>query len=270
MEDRKFSYRGHPAYLLRECGAASRASVVGAPGCVGMRWFHGPICIERYTSDRQPALAPDGQGRLAVWQTIRRGDRPAGWWRGFSKMSIGLTGYAPIPEDGEFERGWSSHARRHLARWRRDATWAARPITAEEYLAAYAHSTQDLVLRLMFGRILKEKLRTHPGLVRIYGAAKDGGAIEAGFVCVDVPETEESLHLMSFIRPSARGSSAAVGLMERWYRTSAEQGLRWLDFGLFWQKGDPRSWKGFSRFKAQFGIRYLRYPTPLMRLYGGR
>jgi hypothetical protein len=270
MEEREITYRQHPAYLARECGGASRASVVGAwPGSSGMRWFHGPICVERYTGDDDPEPPRDGQRRLLVWQTMRRTDLPKGWWRGFPKMSIGLTGYAPIT-DPDAERGWSSHARRHLARWRRDPTWSVREIGPDEYLAAYARSTQDLVLRVMFGAILKEKLRTHPGLTRILGASRDGRPIEAGFVCVDVPETAESTHLMSFIVPTARDTSAAVGLMDAWFRASRERGFRWADLGLFWQKGDPRDWKGFSRFKAQFGTRYLRYPTPLMRLDGGR
>ncbi len=264
--ERTLTYREHPAYLLRECGGSARSSLVGEDGCFGMRWFHGPLCFERFTSEREPTIVLDGQRRLTVWQTIARADRPTGWWRGLPKMSIGLTGYAAIHKDGSYEREWSSHARRHLARWRRDSSWTVHSLSVEEYLAAYGRSTQDPILRLMFSNILKEKIRTHVGLVRIIGASRDGGAPEAGFVCVDVPETGESLHLMSFICRSARTTSVAIGLMDHWFVTSAAAGIRFLDFGLFWQKGDPRDWKGFSRFKSQLGVRYLRFPTPLMKL----
>ncbi len=261
--ERTISYREHPAYILRESGESSGSSLVGEHGSFGMRWFHGPLCFERYTSDQEPVLHHDGQRKLVVWQPIHRVDRPKGWWPGLPKMSIGLTGYAVLHP--EYERDWSSHARRHLARWRRDTEWNVREITAEEYIAAYARSTQDIILRVMFSAILKSKIRTHEGRVRIMGATRRGG-VEAGFVCVDVPETGESLHLMSFICASARSSPVAVGLMEYWCRSSFAQGIRFLDFGLFWQKGDPRDWKGFSRFKSQFGVHFVKYPTPFMRL----
>ncbi len=262
--ERLISYRAHPAYLLREAQESVRSSVVGTEACAGLRWFHGPLCFERYTSDEEPKIVADGQARLVVWQTIQRADRQKGWWRGFPKMSVGLTGYAEL--HSEYEREWSSHARRHLAKWRRAPEWHVREITAEEYLAAYARSTQDLILRAMFSAILKTKLRSHEERVRIVGASRDGGPIEAGFVCVDVPETMESLHLMSFMCSSARTTSVAIGLMDHWFHSSLALGFRYLDFGLFWQKGDPRDWKGFSRFKAQLGVRYQQYPTPLMRL----
>jgi hypothetical protein len=45
-------------------------------------------------------------------------------------------------------------------------------------------------------------------------------------------------------------------------------GLRVLDFGVFWAPGDPKSWMGFSQFKAQFNIHFIRYPLALARWVG--
>jgi hypothetical protein len=267
---RPITYREHPAYLTRESDGLPRTAIVGRDGCWGSRWFHGPLCFERFTSDREPEIPRDGQARFITWQTISRTDRPRGWWRGFPGMSIGLTGYAAVPQDGPIDRDWTAHARRHLKRWRASG-WSVREIPLEDYRDAYSGSSQDVILRTMFGSILNGKLKGHQGLARIYGAsAAPGGPVEAGFISIDAPETSESLHLMSFIRPAAEASSAGTGLMAHWFDVARERGTKYLDFGIFWQKGDPRSWKGFSRFKSQFGIRFVRYPTPLVRIVSGR
>lgn len=269
-DDRPVTYRAHPAYLKRESGGANRTSIVGKEGCWGSRWFHGVLCFERYTTDMEPSVPKDGQGRFITWQPVKRTDRPNGWWRGFPGMSIGLTGYAMVPESGGIDRDWEAHARRHLVRWRKSG-WSIREISLDEYREAYSGSKQDVILRTMFGSILNEKLRHHEGLWHMYGASPTpDGKVEAGFVCVDVPETKESLHLMSFIRPAAYESSAGTGLMAHWFETALTRGLKYLDFGIFWKEGDPKSWKGFSRFKSQFGIRFVKFPTPLVRITRGR
>lgn len=272
LPERKVTYRQHPAYMARENAGMTRATIIGREGCFGSRWFHGPMCVERFTGDIEPEVVRDGQWRIVVWQTLARTDRPKGWLRGFPGMSVGLTGYAPMPDDGEYSRRWSPHARRQLAKWRKSG-WVIREISYDEYVEGYARSGQDVVLRAMFSSILRSKIRTHPGLVRMYGAAPSAdpaARIEAAFASNDVPETSESLHMLSYICPSAFDSGAGVGLMDHWFRTAGGRGVSYFDFGIFWKKGDPRSWKGFSRFKSQFGVRFFRYPTPLMRFTRGK
>lgn len=267
---RPFTYRQHPAYLKRESDGQARTTLRGLDGCWGTRWFHGPLCFERFTSDQEPELPRDGQTRFITWQTITRTDRPKGWWRGFPGMSIGRTGYAVVPETGPIDAAWSAHARRHYKKWLASG-WSIREIPLEDYRQAYSGSSQDALLRAMFGAILSGKLKGHAGLARLYGAAPSPEApIEAGFISIDSPETSESLHLMSFIRPAAEQVSAGTGLMAHWFDVARAQNVKYLDFGIFWRPGDPRSWKGFSRFKAQFGIKFVEYPVPLIRIVSGR
>jgi len=270
IPDRKITYRSHPGYMARENAGQTRATIIGHDGCYGSRWFHGPMCFERFTSDEEPTITKDGQWRLVVWQTLKRMDRPAGWWRGTPGMSIGMTGYAPVPQSGDYLAQWTPHARRHLSRWKK-SKWIIREITFDEYVEGYSRSDQDIILRSLFNSLLKLRITTHPGLVRIYGAAPSATArIEAGFVSTDVPETGESLHTFSFLCPAGRDVAAGTGLMDHWFAVAQARGVSWLDFGIFWRKGDPKSWKGFSRFKSQFGTRFLEYPTPLMRFVSGK
>ena len=267
--EREVTYRMHPAYMARENSGMAKAKIIGREGCWGSRWYHGPLCFERFTGDVEPEVVKDGIWRLMVWQRVHRTDRPKGWMRGFRGMSIGMTGYAPLPQTGDPCALWSTHAKRHLKTWRKSG-WIIREIGYDEFMQGYARSNQDVVLRSLFGAVLKSKIASHPGLVRIHGAAPSADArIEAAFAMVDVPETGESLHAFSYLCPAARPVDAGTGLMEHWYAGAQQRGVRWMDFGIFWRKGEPSSWKGYSRFKMQFGTRPVEYSAPLMRFVRG-
>jgi len=56
-----------------------------------------------------------------------------------------------------------------------------------------------------------------------------------------------------------------TGLFDHWFKDSLAQNTAFIDFGNFWKKGDPRSWKGFSIFKAKFGPTYFFYKPKLYK-----
>jgi hypothetical protein len=263
--ERPRTYRADPDFLGRECATNAGSSVVRSGDAWGTRWKHGPFRFERYTGDAEPVLGSSAPLRLVIWQPERHVAKPKGWMTALRGMSIGRTGYAAVTEG--YARALPSHARRHLAHWRRQRGWDVGECDLGPFLDAYRRSTQDAILRTMFAAIAREKVAGHGDRVRFFAARREG-EIMAGFACVDIPETAESLHLMSFIRPAARDASAGIGLMDHWFATASGRGIRWLDFGLFWRPGEPRSWKGFSRFKSQFVTKYVDYPTPYMRFAG--
>jgi hypothetical protein len=257
--------------LVRECAASPRSSVVDAGPVAGVGTRLGPFRFESYVGDVEPQLPDDGPLRRACWQPLTRTDCPPGWGRELLNTSTRLTGFAEIVPGATYDAKWVDHARRHAKRWRKEkgTAWELVIPTLDEFVAAYMKSSKALTLKLLFSADLKEKIRAHGPLVRLFGVRRAGATrLEAGFACVDAPEAATSLHFISFIHTSARRSPVGVGLMDEWFASSVPLGLRFLDFGLFWAPGDPRSWKGFSRFKAQFGIRFIRYPRALVRWVG--
>ncbi|MEY4723131.1 MAG: hypothetical protein RLZZ324_644 [Candidatus Parcubacteria bacterium] len=265
------TYRENPAYMLRDSVGQKGAKIVGRPGCYGARWQHGPLVVERYTGDVPPVLEEDRVPRLVVWQPLHPAPRPKRWWYTPPGMSVGMTGYAPVIKGEAYDKRWSSNVRRQAAKFRKSG-WIIREVTPEEYKTAYDRCVhQDFMLRALFAATIDVKIQGHPGLVRLYGAAPSQDArIEAGFICVDVPETMESQHYLSFICKPALEVGAGSGLMDHWFRTGIARGVRYFDFGIFWRKGDPKSWKGNSRFKSSFGTIMMDYPSPYMRWYRGR
>ncbi|MEY4744745.1 MAG: hypothetical protein RL272_690 [Candidatus Parcubacteria bacterium] len=270
LPDGYVPYRSCKEYILREASATARFRLAGREGAWGFGWSHGPANFERFFADEQPPRDRSRPLRVTIWQRLTRQDVPRGWLRMPEDMGIRMTGFAELGP-GDPERQWSAHARRHAAKWRKLAASGAReavPLTADDYLSAYAKADQDPFIKLAYPGIIRTLAKAHGDRLRFIGSRRAGGQVDAGFAFLHVPEATHSLHVSAFIAGDAKGDSAATGLIARWFDECRTAGVRFLDFGFFWAPGDPRDWKGFSRFKAQFGVRLLRYPRPLLRISG--
>jgi hypothetical protein len=186
-------------------------------------------------------------------------------------MDVGyrMTGFAMPSPDGE--RGWSSHARRHAARWRKLVAAGEREIvdlSLEEYLAAHAKADLDPYVKLAYPGLLRAKAAGHGPRLRCIGSRRPGGPIDAGLAFLHIPEARQSVHIAAFMGGAAQEDPASTGLVMRWFDECRREGIPVMDFGFFWAPGDPRDWRGFSRFKSGFGVRPVLYPPPLLRLAG--
>lgn len=263
-------YRSCREYVLREATVTRRYRLAGVEGAWGFGWSHGPFRFERFFSDAPPPRDAAGPLRVTIWERLTRKDVPAGWLPMPEDAGIRMTGFAELGE-GDPTRTWTAHARRHAVKWRKLVAAGARELvvlTLEDYLAAYAKADQDPVIKLAYPGLIRQQARAHGGLLRFIGTRRPGGPVDAGFAYLHVPEARTSLHVSAFIAGAAKEDSAATGLIAAWFDECRAARIRFLDFGFFWAPGDPRDWKGFSRFKAQFGVRPVRYPRPLVRLSG--
>lgn len=267
------TYLADPNYLRREITTQKGFTLVGQDDCKGVAWHYGPVRFERYVGDQEPAYDNEGLLRLVTWQRVNRNEIPTGWRATSIVMPTSRTGFANVDGDPEYYKRWSSHAQRHRKQWLKEQTeWEIVPITVDEYIAAYKRSKQDAFLKFLFSNLLRDKVRGHGENVHIVGARRKGAhsPTEAGFAFVDVPETKQSIHLMSFHTQDAKEHSVGTGLMDYWFLQAPLAGTRFLEFGTFWTPGEPNSWKGFSKFKAQFGLQFTDYPSPLVRLMGNK
>lgn len=232
----------------------------------------GPIRIERYISDEEPKIFPDQKFRIIIWQPLTRQDIPKGWKRSWDQFGVKRNGFTEITDPEKYWDKWEPHAQRHRQKWLeiKDKKWEIYEPTLEEFVSAYKKIKFNRILRDAFIDILKKKVQRHGKLVHLYGARQKGGPLEAGFASVDVPEGNQSFHCISFHNKNARQDSVGTGLMDEWFKDSVSKGLRFLDFCVFWAPGEDKKWKGFSRFKSQFGVQYIDFPKPLIRFEKGR
>jgi len=245
---------------------ADNFAMVGKPGCYGMRWHYGPIWVESYTTDVQPEIDLTGPSRMVIWQPMTKLGKPVGWHRSWIQMNPLQHGFAVLCGKAEYWKEWTAHAQRHRKKWLKDERYEIVEVPLPEFAAAY-HKTGKLpTMRKDFLKLLERRIRVHGDHVHLFAARdKQTRAIISGLAVLDVPDVSVSMHLIAFLHPKFEKTSVGTGIIDHWYAHCLKEGIRFPHFGLLWAPGDPRSWKGYSKFKRQFNPHLLRYPMPLVR-----
>ena len=57
-----------------------------------------------------------------------------------------------------------------------------------------------------------------------------------------------------------------IALFEHVFKRAQILGMAYIDMGVFWKKGEPSSWKGFSAFKSKFGTQIVDSPPVAIRI----
>ncbi len=242
--------------------------IVGTSGCLGARRKIGPLYVETYTSDTEPVIAPFPHRRLIHWQPLTTRQKP-GWHRMFFSSQSMQHGVGIITQENkdQYVKQWSAHAQRHHDKWLHDSQYEIIDVSLEMFVQSYHASKKlDWLLRTMFVKLLKVHQQQHPQHLRLYGVRqRQTQAIVAGLAVVEYPDIAQSFHTISFLHDSVRKTSVGVGLIAHWYARGIENGIRFFNFGIVWRKGDPRSYKGYAKFKRQFHLYLLIYPKPLFK-----
>ena len=193
-------------------------------------------------------------------------------WHVLSRKTPQVDGFAKLGAENYFET-WSESARRYRRKWRDeflDKTYSIEQISPKEFDSGYMQSSVGKKLKRLFPDLVARKLAAGVA-VELWGARhKDSGEIVAGVATITSPTHRASYYLCGFILEKYADAPVMVGLMDHWYRRGLEANLQYLHFGRFWQKGDPKEWKGFSEFKSKFGLEYIAYPPTLVRLARGK
>lgn len=252
-------------FIQREVEAQAGQTFLQGDGYAGRRWHVGPLGFEMYYGDTEPIIEPNKGLRVIYWQTLTRLDVPNGWFRSPTMPNFRKTGYAPAGSIDNYWKNWDSHAQRHRKKWLTKPDAVIKNVDLETFIAAYRHGTVDWMLKKMFLWMLRRKAEAHKDLLHYWLAIDDRGIAIAGLATIELPDIKSSLHLIAFYRAEARHSAANYGLIDHWFRDSIAKGFTYLDFDVFRGPTDPKKWEGFTRFKGQFGTRFILYPNPLMR-----
>lgn len=267
-------------FLLADMSKSKNNSLVGFPGCWGTRWHVGPLWFENFFGDTEPPHGADGPLRAVVWQPMHEVPASAGWKHTRLLKYNHLSGFATIQQGKPYEHNWSPHAKRHLKNWRQSASvFEVYHPSLKEWLAAYRQSSQGFLLKFYFVNLIKQLVLTHGESIIFWGVRRrdlsppleggaGGGLPLAGLVTHNIPSAKHSRHIASFITSAGKSTPIGIGLIDAWFADCQNKQLTWLDFGVFWTPTDPESWKGFSRFKSQFGITYISYPKARLRRAG--
>lgn len=255
------------AYMQREYGSQPQHyTVLKAGEALGIRRKTPIFNFDYYLGDAEPTPLPKEHSRVSFWQPITRTVPSPGWRRFPIAGYRRLTGFALIPEQGPYHEQWTDHAKRHRTKWLKQTTHEIVEADLETYLKGFKTCGKAKSIIHIYGSDLQQKAMKHPGMLRLRIARdKETGKIIAGFASLWIPEIKQTFHLTSFITKAGRETSVAFGLVDDVFRLSQERGCRVLEFDGFWTEGNPSSWKGFSKFKAQFNTYFVRWPRLFVR-----
>jgi hypothetical protein len=223
--------------------------------------------FEQFTGDTEPDISAKKGFRFVMWQRIVRKDVPLSWHRGWEQVDLRKTGFSEIEKPERYFEHWTPHARYYRTRFLKDTRYRIHETDLPAFIGNYKATPRPSWLTRLVAKKVNRRVEIFGDKVRFFIAQRnDVTEPAAGLAVLDIPEISQSIHLTSFIKPFARGDTVGVGLIDHWFSQCAGKGIRFLNFGIFYTDGDPSSWQGFSRFKNQFGIRYIRYPRLLWRI----
>ncbi len=261
-------YRQSQDLLSGECSTAFKPTIIGKPGCIGVRWKVGPVYFELFSSDIEPEIEPFPHFRYITWEPVTRAEKPKGWKWSRLTMLVRKTGYCQLNGDREYWKKWDSHAQRHRKKWleKDSQNYEIDTASLEEFIQSYNNTKKLPFLRGAFISVLKRRYERNKKDLHLFVVReKASKKIVAGLATLDLMDIRASQHVIAFFHKSVAHTSVNVGLIDNWYQHALKKNIRCLNFGIFWHPGDPKSFKGFSHFKRQFNIRYIVYPKPFFR-----
>lgn len=259
------------AFLEREAhGRGDRFHFIEDAHSLGLTWKYGPLRFARFLTDHEPTWNNTlPRPHFLFWQRIAQETIPPSWKHSPIALHQSRIGISSIPQEGDPLLHISSHAKRHVQAWKKQA-WVIEPITLHEYWDVAFRSTLFPGHKKAFNISLAEKIAAHGNRVCMVGARPaDSVVYEAAFSFINVPEIHVSLHQTSCATTQGRAADAGTGLMAWWLEHLQQTHYRYADFGLFFTPGEPNGWKGFSRFKAQFCTSFHDFPPILVKKRSG-
>ena len=254
-------------YLQRLTNSVTQ--LTGTEGRLGIQAVKGPLTTEEYVSNIEPISVSTTPFTYVYWQPLTT-VKKEGWKHNpFFIIDHYQKGIGVVTEKNTdtYWTDWSEHARRHRKKWLQDERFEMVDVNFETFEQAY-HTAGRLnwFQRKECMWILGFHAKQHSEHVRLFGAReKASGEIVAGLALIQYTDIKQSIHNTSFINNKVRQTAVGVGLIDHWYKKGIEEGIRFFNFGNVWKKGDPIAWKGYSKFKRQFDLYLLRYPTPLVK-----
>lgn len=242
-------------YLQTQIKNPKRQKIVGSKGAYGLRKDFLLFATENYVSKTEPQIEILEKPRIIFWQTLKSKNKIHAWHRNLLASRAYINGIA-ILEDKNYWQKWSLHAQRHRKKWQKSNQYEIIEANFDDFKKAYyAAKRLDWLMLKGFIRVLNFHLKRHGQDVHLFIAReKESQKIFAGLAVVDYPDISLSIHTISFINKDFKNTSAGVGLIDYWHQHCLKNKIKFLNFGIIWRKGDPKSWKGYSKFKKQFNI----------------
>jgi hypothetical protein len=241
----------------------------------GSYWRLWPFSFEQYEGDTEPVLQPlsiDQKKplRIIMWQRTSRSDVPKGWIA-FTERPAYKIGFIPLTKN--YYQTWSETLRRSRKKFLTEysSQYSLEEVSFEEFREAYRKSTLPLTLKDGMLYEIDFRARNPRTKMTFLGARRiSDRRIMAGVAHLRSSSLPLSYYQGGFFLPEVRDEPLMTGLFDRWFESSVGAGVKFIDLGNFWKKGEDGSWKGFSLFKAKCNPLYFFLPPLLYQFRIGK
>lgn len=248
--------------------------IIQSPTTRGVRYGLWPFFLEVYIGNTEPDLAYSRKhgtmhNRIILWRDHPKEVLPPGW-RTFSKDPDSLIGYSAIPEDGLVTRTWSRRTRDYAQEWKKKHqghTHVIELVDYETFETWYRKSSAARALHSVLLHELQRRLRSRSTVVEMWCVKELSSGIYTAGAAFEYSETHKSVYYISgYYLESTSKVQTMIGLFAFMFERAQKKGMRYMDMGVFWRPGEPKSWQGFSKFKAKFGTQFYEMPPVAMRI----
>ena len=200
---------------------------------------------------------------MIAWIPYSLTEKPAGWRRLYLSDHFQETGYALLEE--HYEKKWNDRARRARKKWLVSGA-TVRAVTREEYMDAFRKTKVKHWYKSDYISYYKKISSIGPENIRQWLAYDPSGKAVAGLSVHDY-HGDHSVHLSAFTGRDAYPIQAGTGLIDEWFRTSLEMGVKYLSFDQLRQRGGPSEQKGYTEFKKNFIDYWLSFKKAYFKFF---
>lgn len=243
------------AFLSSKVRNSKRMKIVGEEGIYGIQRDFLFFYVEKYVSFLEPKIEKGNKPKIVIWEPLNSPCIFSKWLKFpfvFFPKKIGIFHL----KEENYWKEWSLNCQRNRKKFLTKGNYEIFKTDLQNFLFFYEKSGQlEFFFRFFIKKLLNFYSKTQRENVNFLLAKdKKKEEILAGLAFVDFLDISLSKYLISFLNKSARKTPAGIGLIDFWFKHCLLKKISFLDFGVLWTWGNPKSWKGFSNFKRQFNL----------------
>lgn len=249
-------------FLKGSFGEKNR-KIVGIDGAIGVRYSYGLFAVEYYTGDKEPELEYFKGFRFIIWDRVTSNYKPKKWYEMLPGFGLAVSAIVDVSVD-EYWKDWTKTLRQYRAKWETQTEYEILKTNRDEFVKYYKKFAKPQNTINTCIDILDKHLKVSGDKVNLFILKnKLTGDIGGGIGTVDFKDVNQSYYLIAFSDKEKAPPATGLWLLYNWFLHCKNLNIQLANLGVIYTFGQPRSWKGFSKFKMHFRPILIVYKRPL-------
>lgn len=200
---------------------------------------------------------------MITWIPYQKIDIPPWWRRLYLTEHFQNTGYTTL-DGGDYKKHWNDRAKRAQKKFLLSGD-IIQLVDRETFIEAFRKTKVKHSFRSDYIRYYKRISAIEPENIRQWLVYHNWIPV-AGLAVLDYLENH-SVHLVAFTGREAYANQGGTGLIDEWFRSSQEKGIKYLTFDQLRNPHGPKDQKGYTEFKENFIEHKLSFPKAYFKIF---